>query len=483
MTITLIVKNAVYRGIPQPMYSIDIIYFFHINRGWKRTFSRLGLISALTVFLFSFSQTPARGSDSLEEDQEPQAKAQVDKKALEKALDTYVELFREDPGNPDINFNLGRASFENGDYESAVMAFERVLIDRPDATRAKLELARSYFNLGSQEMAEQYFNEVLALSPPDAVRMNIGKYLKVIKASKKQHFLSAKISLGIDFDDNVSAAPTNSDIEINTTLGDIVTVTVDRPQKDQIYTSMAVVNYLYKPLDSPVSWKVSGTNYNAVYRSADGLDVNLFDFKGGASIEKDKVSLDVYGISSHLNLDYDKYLQTYGAGSTVNYRMTRALLLNLDGKYKIKNYFTDNTRDAHTMSLAVSPIVTMGRNRVSLSFGWEYEKARDDVNTYAKFNGIATYELKLPFATTAYVSYWYQDTWYRDVYPLFGKKRDDNVQYINTGFSKAFTIWGSTSRNWHMELNTSYTYTRSESTIDLYTYSKNVMSVGMSVVF
>ena len=437
----------------------------------------------LSVLSVSIPLSPVLGADPVDPALRDLAKDHFDKAEFDKAFESYFELFRQDPGDPDINFNLGRAAFETGDYEAAIMAFERVLINRPDAVRAKLEIARSYYKLGSLESSEQYFQEVLAVNPPENVRSNINQYIKAIRQSKKEHFLSGKLSLGLDFDDNVNAAPTNSDIGINTTLGEVITVTVDRPEKDQIYTSMANLNYLYRPLDSTVSWKFSSLNYNAVYRDAKDLDVNLFDIKAGASIGRDRVVWDIYSLTNHLNQDYRQYLRTYGAGTTLGFAVTPSFLVSFDAKFKTKNYFESSDKDAKNIGLALSPVFIFGRNRLSWSLGWEYENARRDINTYTKLTSIASYEVRLPYEATVYISYWYQGTGYKDVYPLFGEKRNDDVQYISAGLSKTLSVWKSEPLDYRMDLNFNYTYTRSDSNIDLYAYTKNVVSANISIGF
>lgn len=434
------------------------------------------ILAALTV---SIPLSAVSGADAADPALRDMAKDHFDKGEFDKAFESYFDLFRQNPGDPDINFNLGRAAFEKGDYEGAIMAFERVLISRPNAVRAKLEIARSYYKLGSLESAEQYFREVLAINPPENVRTNISQYLQGIKMMKKEHFLSGRISIGVDFDDNVNAAPTSS---IIVDLNDIP-FSVDRPEKDRIHTSMVNLNYLYTPLDSAIAWKLSGLNYNAVYRDANDLDVNLFDIKAGASIGRDRLVWDIYGLTNHLNLDYSQYLRTYGAGTTLGFAVNPFFLISLDSKFKTKTYFDSNDKDAKNISLTLMPVLVYGRSRVSLSLGWEYENANEDVYTFTKLNSIASYELRLPYESSAYLSYWYQGADYKDAYLLFGKKREDDVQYFSAGFTKTLSAWKSEPVEYKMDFNLNYTYTRSDSNIDLYAYTKNVISTSISIGF
>ncbi|HQI82736.1 MAG TPA: tetratricopeptide repeat protein, partial [Deltaproteobacteria bacterium] len=188
------------------------------------------------------------------------------------------DLFREDPGNVEVNFSLGRAAFETGRVEEAVMAFERVLMIRPDTPRAKLEIARCYYQLGAYDMAERSFREVLAGDPPEQVRKNIESHLRAITASRREHFFQGIVSAGVDWDDNVNVAPTSGLITIITDLGDLP-VRVDRPAGDSITHLTADLRYSYMPYGRTLAWKGSLLGYGAHYTHEKDLDLNLAEVK------------------------------------------------------------------------------------------------------------------------------------------------------------------------------------------------------------
>ncbi len=436
----------------------------------------LGILAAMLLVGACLIPQPVQGAG-----RDPSPRELFDRGEFGKAYQVYHRLFLSDPGNPEINFNLGRAAFEAGDFEAAVMAFERVLMARPDAVRVKLEIGRCYFHLGSLETAKGYFEEVMAADPPRQVRTNIEKYLDAIRSSGKEHFFSARVSLGIDFDDNVNTAPSSSNIEITDLLGNVFPVTVDDAQGDQITTGTAHLNYLYKPLDGSLCWKFSALNYNALYRDAENLDLSLFDVKAGFCIEHGNMAWDVYGLANHLNLDYDQYLRTYGGGTSLSFVLSPRILLSTDARYRRKNYDELDDRDAHNLSFTLSPAFALDIGRISFSAGWEREIAEEDVNAYTRINGIAGYQVDLPFAFGVYASYWYQGTDYDEIYPLFGKKRSDDVQYLSAGLSRTFAL--AAPRGAAIILNIGYTHTRSDSNIDLYTYTKNVTSMSVTFAF
>lgn len=441
-----------------------------------------GFISfVFTLFLgaFFFAQPlPLQGAGRM--DMRPRLHPAAEDAAggLEPAAGAGSELFPPGPGSPDANLALGKAAFENRDYETAVRAFQGLLTDSPD--RAGEEPAAGS---GPLDRPVPQFRETLAHGPNQAGGLDLDSQLRAMRTSKREHFITAKISLGLDLHGQESAEEAPAGTSLSTNLGNMVTITVGRPEKNLSRTSTASVSYLYKPRGSRLSWKMTGTSCNTAYRNDGNLGVNFSDFKAGASFARGRMTWEMYGTSNRLSLEYGRYLHSYGAGSSVDLAVSPGFRLNMDGKVGKKNYFTDDSRDAEKVSVSLSPILTCGRSRLSLSFGLEYENARDDVYTLSRFSSIATYEARLPFSSRVFVSYWHQETAYGDIYPLLGMKKDERTHYVTTGFSRSASLWRSSSGRKAVDLNMNYTYTRAESDIELNTYTRNTLSAGMSMVF
>ena len=114
-----------------------------------RIMAKRFVFCALVVLLPALAlqaQTPSNEEESKALFAE--GKAMFEKGDLGGARAKLLAAFKLNPGDLSINFYLGRAALESNDAETAVMAFERVLMINPDLERAKLELARSYFTLG-----------------------------------------------------------------------------------------------------------------------------------------------------------------------------------------------------------------------------------------------------------------------------------------------------------------------------------------------
>ena len=95
------------------------------------------------------------------------------------SFDAYWLAFRQEPDNIEVNYKLGLEAAAIYDYESAVMAFERVLLLDPTATQAKIDLAKAFYSLGAKKTAQHYFIEVLGADDlPLEAKNNINAFLE-----------------------------------------------------------------------------------------------------------------------------------------------------------------------------------------------------------------------------------------------------------------------------------------------------------------
>lgn len=117
---------------------------------------------------------------------------------------------KEDQRAGDIEFDylLGVAAVDAGSPERAVVAFERVLTLNPDHEGARLDLARAYYALGSDDLARQEFNRVLEKNPPPAARAAINQYFETM--DKRKRALTTRISAYVEgltgYDSNLTSS-------------------------------------------------------------------------------------------------------------------------------------------------------------------------------------------------------------------------------------------------------------------------------------
>ena len=63
--------------------------------------------------------------------------------------------------------------------DEAIIALLAILVDRPELVRVRLELARAFFYKGEDTLARGHFERVLAGEVPEAVKVNVQRFLVV----------------------------------------------------------------------------------------------------------------------------------------------------------------------------------------------------------------------------------------------------------------------------------------------------------------
>ncbi len=112
-----------------------------------------------------------------------------------------------------IIFQHGMLSLARGEYQQAVKSFGAILRERPELSRVRLELARSFFLQGGVRdgAARRQFQRVLDANPPPEVVRNIEYFLAAIRQRRRW-------DLGFSFslipDSNINQAPTNRTVII-----------------------------------------------------------------------------------------------------------------------------------------------------------------------------------------------------------------------------------------------------------------------------
>jgi outer membrane protein len=116
-------------------------------------------------------------------------------------------LERSRAGDVDFDYLLGVAAYDSGRYDRAVIAFERALVASPGFFSARFDLARAYFALGADDLAQQEFNRLLKANPtPEGVRA-INEHLAAIEQRRKgpQRRFKAYVEAGGGHDSNLSS--------------------------------------------------------------------------------------------------------------------------------------------------------------------------------------------------------------------------------------------------------------------------------------
>ena len=124
------------------------------------------------------------------------------------ALDLLDPHEEEYAGDKEYDYLYGLALLDTGDPAAAIFAFQRVLAVDPNFAGARLELGRSYFDMGQMQRAQREFLIVLNQSPPKNVSDVIDKYMAAIEIRnlKNRRGWRGFLQLGLGDDSNVNSA-------------------------------------------------------------------------------------------------------------------------------------------------------------------------------------------------------------------------------------------------------------------------------------
>ncbi len=124
------------------------------------------------------------------------------------ALDLLTPHEEEYAGDTEYDYLYGLALLDTGEPANAVFAFQRVLAVEPNFAGARLELGRSYFDMGQMQRAQREFQVVQNQSPPPSVLQVIDKYMAAIESRslKNRQGWRGFLQLGVGDDSNVNNA-------------------------------------------------------------------------------------------------------------------------------------------------------------------------------------------------------------------------------------------------------------------------------------
>ncbi len=109
-------------------------------------------------------------------------------------------------GSAEFDYLLGVSALDAGHPADAVIALDRVLIQRPDNLPARAEIARAYLRISEAEAARREFEAVAAREIPPEVRATIARYLDAIArvqdGQRTRRIVTLEAEFG--FDDNVN---------------------------------------------------------------------------------------------------------------------------------------------------------------------------------------------------------------------------------------------------------------------------------------
>ena len=400
-----------------------------------------------------------------------------------KSKEAY-ELGKQHPellGDPTFDFYYGVAAIDSGNAGEGVLALERYVINFPNNTSARLELARGYYVLGEDSRASEEFREVLKTNPPPAVETNILRYLDAIRAREWRYKTSgtAFIEAGFGYDSNVNAGVSNANITLPT-LGP-VTVLSTGVKEHSRFQYVAAGGQLSQPIAPGLAVFGGGSGSAKFNNQASQFNQENLNANAGLTYLRYKNLYRLTGFYSHIDIDGDSFLQTPGATAEWYYQYDELQTFNTYGQYAHLDYAgTDSPRTSNFYSGGLGyrkafianwqPLFTLGA-----SYAREDNISdRTDLSRDIYAGTLALGVTPLPKWAVS-IGGWIQRSLYLAPDPFLLTTRADSYYAGNAAISYAF--------NPHLSTWVEFLYQKNNSNISLYSYTREVAAFKLRYEF
>lgn len=435
-----------------------------------------------TLALVSMSSAPFAQNTPTPQGTQKQAPSQEQVKAY---LDTLLQKIAQEPDNLQLNFEYATLARRAGLYDEAAAAYERMLIQKPDLPRVKLDLALTYMHMKNYTRAEALFEDVLKTNPPETVQNNINNMLAQIGAAQKNHRLTGNIGFGYSSDSNANASSNSGNVLVFDVL--VPVGAGGGEDADETIFSTASVNHSYTfNHQKGYSWDSSFSAYKTEQMSLDSLDLTVFNYKTGPTftLPNKKTKLKFEAAYSNINLAHQKYLQV--ASLQTGFETVLHPKVKLSGYAKIENRDFTNSRtvttyedkDGKAREFNINAL-TIATPKDIVNLGVTHR--REDTNTLYNNNTQnslqVAYTRILPKNMFLNTSYTAKNTQYKGVDVLVSPTivRKDHTRTLSALIGKKF------EGNWTVSAN--YQYIEATSNLVNYEYENEKIMLSASKQF
>ena len=383
-------------------------------------------------------------------------------------------------GNPHYDFLYGLAAVNTNQRAQGVLALERHLMAVPANDRARLELAKAYFEMGDYTRSRQEFEFVLRYAPPPEVQKNIQRYLDQMTSREAA---SAKVAArmylewGLGHDSNVNAGTFHDSI-----LGQQLAPNDSARASDSLFTQVMAGGQWLRRVDNSLTLH-AGADFDWKHNPS-AQDFNTHNLGGymGFSVQKGPSQYKLTLSDGQLWVGGDAYRNTLSlTGEATRYGLGDGYVLSGVAQYAELNYadaFEDSDANMVTLGGGLQKtFATPWRPTLGLNLNWSNEAnqnmrdwmSRDYVTARFSFSANPTQQLAFSLGLGLTRSD------FEEVDLAFGTKRQDNTLVFDAGINYLI------DKHWILRSDLQYTENRSNQ--DLYDYRRTMVGVRGRYLF
>lgn len=426
--------------------------------------------AALVVLVLVVAPASARADATLDE-----AQRLIAARESRQAYALLLPLEPQRAGDPRFDYLLALAAIDAGEPERAVFALERVLAVEPDNLQARAEIARAYFLLGERQSAQREFEAVRTQPVPDEVRSTIDRYLSALAPEPRGWRAYAEATLG--YDSNINVATARSTIALPGAGGSIGVLAPSAVQQGSGFAGAAAGGSAVLPLSSRWALVASASAAGKWNFSGGEFDSITLDGSVGARWREGAHAVQAGWIGQAFRLDNQPYRNVTGAVVQWQWAVASTTEVSAFGQFARLTYPApgQEIRDANRAVGGLAVAHGFGGAREPTAFASVYagsERTLDAAYAYLGYTPIGVRiggQLRLPAQILGFAGASYEHRRYDGEYPLFLTTREDNQLDFRVGVTWRF------ARDW--SLTPSVLYTRNDSNIDLFAYTRTLAGV------
>lgn len=385
----------------------------------------------------------------------------------------FYDALMHDP-NPDIRaearFRKGMMLANARRYREAAVAFRSVLDEKPDAARARLELARMLAAIGDERAARRELRQVQASGLPSDVAATVGQFDQILRSRKR---VGGSFEVALAPDSNINRA---TQARMLDTIIAPVTLSDDARAKSEMGLHAAGQMYARVPLSDSIALVPRAAGLANLYRQSEFDDISASALVGVEwRRQQDRFSPSLgrtwrwYGNKLYARTDAAALDWLHVVGK-------RAQLI-ITASVSRADYLQNDLQDGTIADLGIS-VERAVSSRVggSISLSVTRQSARD--SGYATWaGGVTGLGWREIGKTTLFLSGGLRRTEGDAALFLFGDRRRE---WLVTGRA------GATFRNLKVGTFAPYvrvTYERNASSLQLYDYSRLATEAGLTRAF
>ena len=375
------------------------------------------------------------------------------------------------PNDVQANFLKGMIAVASGDQRRAIRIFRSILIDHPDATRVRLELARAFFLAKDYGNASRQFQFALAGNPPAEVVSNIDKYLAAIRDAKS---LSYNFGFAIAPDTNLNTGSSAREV---TLFGLPFDLSEDARHRSGVGIAIETGAEWAPRIGKGTRLRLGVSGQRREYSGSNFDDMTGAAY-AGPRLVSGRWDLSLLGTVYKRWYGARPYNQALGGRLEATYYFTPRLGISGALGAQWVNHRRARERDGRLISLNAAAFRALtSSSAATVKAGISRQEAR--TAPYANWSGFvaAGYFRDLPKGFSIYVEPSFSFARYDQALLGFGRKRSDNGQSVLvTLLNRHLVLTRFTPR-------VSYTFTRQSSSIPLYAFKRSRLEIGLTTVF